>query len=152
MRSVGQLALAQSRVRSRAAFTSSWEEVSLAPRALDVLKITGSAGSPTLSTTAGPPAVVPPVVDPSVYIVTWDSVSRINCKLRIAVIACWGAAPSGYTSQEPLLEQGHSIRPERSSLEVSVLYQALGGRAPTGSNKAVTDGRVKRPATGVVWM
>ncbi len=43
---------------------------------------------PTVTTTAAPPAVVPPVADPSVYIVTWAFVSRINCKLRFAVIVC----------------------------------------------------------------
>ncbi len=65
--------------------------------------------------------VVPPVADPSVYIVTWAFVSRINCKLRFAVLACWGATPSGYTSQEPLLAQAQSSGSGRGSLEVSVL-------------------------------
>ncbi len=106
MRSVGQLALVQSRARSRAAFSSSKEEVSSAARALGVWMIAGSAGSPTVATMEAPPAVVPPVADPSVYIVTGAFVSRINCKFRFAVIACWGAAPSGHTSQEPLLTQG----------------------------------------------
>ncbi len=69
MRSVGQLALAQSRARSRAAFSSSYEEVSSCPHASDVWTITGSAGSPTVATMVAPPAVVPPVADPSVYIV-----------------------------------------------------------------------------------
>ncbi len=67
------------------------------------------------------PAVVPPVADPSVYIVTWAFFSRINCKLMFAVIACWGTSPSGYTSQEPLLAQGQSNWFGRGSLEVSVL-------------------------------
>ncbi len=66
MRSVEQLALAQSRARSRAAFSSSYQEVSSAPRTLDVWMITGSAGSPVVATMAAPPAVVPPVADPSV--------------------------------------------------------------------------------------
>ncbi len=66
--------------------------------------LTGSAGSPTVATMAAPPAVVPPVADPSVYVVTWAFVSRINCKLRFTVIAYYG-----YTSQEPLLAQGQSI-------------------------------------------
>ncbi len=48
-------------------------------------------------------------------------ISRINCKLRFAVIALWGAAPSGYTSQKPVLAQGQSIWSGRGSLEVSVL-------------------------------
>ncbi len=82
---------------------------------------TGSAGSPTVAAMAAPHAVIPPVADPSVYIVTWAFFSRINCKLRLVVIACWGAAPSGYTSQEPLLAQGQSIWSGRGSLEVSVL-------------------------------
>ncbi len=47
-----------------------------------------------------PPAVVPPVADPSVCIVTWAFVSQINFKLKSAVIAWWGAAPSGSTSQD----------------------------------------------------
>ncbi len=92
-----------------------------APRALDVLMITGSAGFPTVATMAVPPAVVPPVADPSMYIVTLAFVSRINSKLRFAVIACWGATPSEYTSQEPLLAQGQSSWSGRGSLEVSVL-------------------------------
>ncbi len=100
MRSVGHLAIAQWKARSRASFSSSEEEVSSAPRALDVWMITGSAGSPTMSTLAAPPAVVPPVADPSVYIVTWAFVSQINYKLRFAVIAWWGAALSGSTFQD----------------------------------------------------
>ncbi len=64
MRSVGPLALAQSRARSRAAFSSSKEEVSSAPRALDVWMITGSSRSLTVAEMAAPPAVVPPVADP----------------------------------------------------------------------------------------
>ncbi len=52
--------------------------------------ITESAGSPTVSTMAAPPAVVPPVADPSVYIVTWAFVNRINCKLMFDATACRG--------------------------------------------------------------
>ncbi len=89
--------------------------------------ITGSAGSPTVATMAAPPAVVPPVADPSVYIMMWAFVSQINCKLRFAVLACWGAAPSGYTSQEPLLSQGQSSWSGRGSLEVSVLGSSFSG-------------------------
>ncbi len=96
MRSVGQLALAQ------------W-------------MITGSAGSPTVATMAAPPAVVPPVSDPSAYTVTLTFVSRIDCKLMYDMMTGLGAAPSGYTSQEPLLAQGQSIWFGRGSLEVSVL-------------------------------
>ncbi len=66
MRLVGQLALAQPRARSRVAFSSSLKEVISAPRALDVWMITGLAGSPVVATMAAPPAVVPPVADPSV--------------------------------------------------------------------------------------
>ncbi len=61
------------------------------------------------------------VADMSVYIVTWAYVSRINCKLRFAVIGCWGATPSGYASKESVLAQGQSIWSGRGSLEVSVL-------------------------------
>ncbi len=41
--------------------------VSPPPRALDVWMITGSARSLTVAEMAAPPAVVPPVADPSVY-------------------------------------------------------------------------------------
>ncbi len=61
--------------------------------------ITGSAGSPTVPTLAAPPAAVPPVADPSVCIVTWAFVSQIIYRLRFAVIAWWGAVPTGSTSQ-----------------------------------------------------
>ncbi len=50
--------------------------------------ITGSVGSPTVAAMAVPSAAVPPVADPSVFIVTWAFVFRINCKLRFAMIAC----------------------------------------------------------------
>ncbi len=83
--------------------------------------VTGSVGSPTVATTAVLPSVVPPVADPSVYIVTWAFVSRITCNFGFAVIACWGAAPSSYISQEPLLAQRQSIWSGRDSLEVCVL-------------------------------
>ncbi len=66
MRSVRQLALDQSRARSRAALSCSEEEVSSAPPAFDVWLIKGSAGSPAVATKAAAPAVVPPVADPSV--------------------------------------------------------------------------------------
>ncbi len=36
-----------------------------------------------MATMAAPPAVVPPVADPSVYIVTWTFASRISCKLML---------------------------------------------------------------------
>ncbi len=61
--------------------------------------ITGSAGSPTVSTMAVLPAVDPPVADPSVYIVTLALVSRINCKRMFAAIVFWGTTLSGYISQ-----------------------------------------------------
>ncbi len=50
---------------------------------MDVRIISGSAGSPTVATMAVPPAVVPPVADPSAYIVTWAFVSQIDCKLML---------------------------------------------------------------------
>ncbi len=87
--------------------------------------ITGSAGSPTVATMAAPPAVVPPVADPSVYIVTLAFVSQITCKLRSVVIACWGAAPSGYAFQEPLLASEQSIWSGKGSLGVSVLVSSF---------------------------
>ncbi len=60
--------------------------------------ITGSVGSSTVATKAAPPAVAPPVADPSVFIVTWAFVSRINCKLMFAVIASWVCLPGNLAS------------------------------------------------------
>ncbi len=48
--------------------------------------ITVSAGSPTVATMAAPPAAVPSVADPLLYIVTRAFVSRIDCKLVFAVV------------------------------------------------------------------
>ncbi len=55
---------------------------------MDVWMIRGSAGSPTVATMAALPAAVTNVADPMVYIGTWAVVSRINCKLMFAAIAC----------------------------------------------------------------
>ncbi len=41
--------------------------------------MTEPVGSPVVATIAAPPAVVPPVADPSVMIVTGAFVSRIYC-------------------------------------------------------------------------
>ncbi len=64
------------------------EDVSSAPRTLDVAMITGSEGSSTVATMAAPPVGVPPVADPLVYIVTWAFVSQNDCKLLFAATAC----------------------------------------------------------------
>ncbi len=50
----------------------------------------GSAESPAAATMAVRTAMAPPVADPSVYISTWAFVSRFDCKLMFAAIACWG--------------------------------------------------------------
>ncbi len=65
--------------------------------------------------------VVPPVVDTAVYVMNWAFVSQVDCKLMFAVMACWGAAPSGYTSWCPLLAQGHFIWSRKGPLKISVL-------------------------------
>ncbi len=49
-------------------------------------RVTGSAGSPIVASMAAPPAVVPPVADPSVYIVTLAFVSWVDvCLLLLPV-------------------------------------------------------------------
>ncbi len=82
----GAVGPCQPRARRRTAFPSSYEEFSPAARNLDVWMITGSAGSPIVATIVAPPVVVPSVADPSVHIVTWAFVSRINCKPMFAAI------------------------------------------------------------------
>ncbi len=67
MCSVGQLALAQSRARTRTAVSSSLQEVSSAPRILDV----GSAAAPTVATMTATSAVAQPVAGPPTYTVTY---------------------------------------------------------------------------------
>ncbi len=63
--------------------------------------ITGSAVSPVVATMAAPPAVVPPVADPSVWIVTGAFVFRINCKVRFAVFAAGGLRLPGIPPRNP---------------------------------------------------
>ncbi len=78
----GSLPLPSREHEWRADFPSSYGELSSVPRALDLWAITRSAASPTVATMAAPPAMVPPVADPSVCILTWALVPRIDC-LRI---------------------------------------------------------------------
>ncbi len=68
-------------------FSSSQAEVSSTPRTLDVWMITGLAGSPTVATMAAPPAIVPPVAEPSVFIVTGAFASCFHCKLMFVGIS-----------------------------------------------------------------
>ncbi len=50
---------------------------------------------------AAPSAVVPPVTDSSMYVVTWAFVSRINSKLMLAVIDLGGYAFRVYLPGDP---------------------------------------------------
>ncbi len=100
---------------------------------------TGSAGSPTVATMTASPALVPPVTDPAEYIGT------VGFRFPNCVQACICCE-----------ESNNPCKPRGSSFDLGgvsfgqLLRQALDDQVLAGSDKAVKDGTVKKPAIGVV--
>ncbi len=88
---------------------------------------------PIVATMVASPVVALHVADPSVYIVTWAFVSRIDCKLMHAV-TCWGRGVCA--------SRGRCVR--------QLLHRALGGRASALAAKIVAYGRVKKGVMGMI--